>query len=291
MPRAIWKGAVSFGLVNIPIALYPAAHSDDIDFEWLDKRTLDPVGYKRINKRTGKEIEKENIVKGVKQGDGKYVALSDDEIRQALPRTTQTIEIEAFVGMGDVPFYFLERPYYLEPVGKSQKVYALLREAMLKTGVIGIARVVMHNKEHLAALIPMGTALMLDTLRWADEIRPPSELDIPSAGRSASGIKDAELKMACDLVRGMTRKWTPEDYKASFVDAIQKLIAQKVKAGKARDIEPLEEAPEKSGTSNVIDLTALLKRSLGETKGARPGAGTKRGTSRTGSKTAARKRA
>src|SRR5436190_14508444 len=149
MPRVIWKGAISFGLVHVPVALYPAAQEDDIDFDWLDKRSMDPVGYKRINKRTGKEIEKENIVKGVKHGDGEYVVLSEDEIRAAYPRSTQTIEIEAFVEAQDISFVFLERPYFLEPIDKGEKVYALLREAMAKAGVLGIARVVMHTKEHL----------------------------------------------------------------------------------------------------------------------------------------------
>src|SRR3954467_9798940 len=130
MPRVIWKGAISFGLVNVPVALYPASQTSGIDFDWLDKRSMDPVGYKRINKRTGKEIERENIVKGIKQDDGEYVVLSDDEIKAAYPVSTQTIDIETFVKADEIPFTFLEKPYYLAPVGKSDKVYALLREAM-----------------------------------------------------------------------------------------------------------------------------------------------------------------
>src|ERR1700712_2346162 len=139
MPRSIWKGAIAFGLVHVPVALYPASQEDDIDFDWLDKRSMDPGGYKRINKRTGKEITKENIVKGIKQADGDYVLLSEDEIKAAYPKTTQTIEIESFVRAEEIPFVFLERPYYLEPIGKAEKVYALLREAMLAAQVIGIA--------------------------------------------------------------------------------------------------------------------------------------------------------
>src|SRR5688572_29586183 len=139
MPRAIWKGAISFGLVHVPVALYPASGETGIDFDWLDKKTMDPVGYKRVNKRTGKEIQKENIVKGVKQGDNEYVVLSDEEIKKAYPKTMQTIEIETFVQAAEISFPFLDRPYFLEPVGKGEKVYALLREAMLEAGVIGIA--------------------------------------------------------------------------------------------------------------------------------------------------------
>ena len=167
MPRVIWKGAISFGLVHVPVALYPASQEVGVDFDWLDKRTMDPVGYKRVNKRTGKEIAKEDIVKGVKLDDGDYVVLSDEEIKAAFPKSTQTIEIEAFVKASEIAFVLLERPYYLEPVGKGERVYALLRESMQDAGVIGIARVVMHNKEHLAALIPSGAALMLNTIRWA----------------------------------------------------------------------------------------------------------------------------
>ena len=151
--RMIWKGAISFGLVHVPVALYPASTETGVDFDWLDKRSMDPVGYKRINKRTGKVVANEDIVKGVKLDDGDCVVLSEDEIRAAYPQSTQTIDIEAFVQAAEVGFMLLERPYYLEPVGKGERVYVLLREAMRQAGVIGIARLVMHSKEHLAALI------------------------------------------------------------------------------------------------------------------------------------------
>ena len=151
MPRAIWKGAISFGLVHVPVALYPASQEDDIDFDSIDRRTMDPVGYKRINKRTGKEIDKDNIVRGVKQDSGDYVLLSDDEIRAAYPKTMQTIGIERFVKAQEISFTLLEKPYFLEPDGRADKVYALLREAMLAAGVIGIARVA---AAHEGALSP-----------------------------------------------------------------------------------------------------------------------------------------
>jgi len=267
MSHSIWKGAITFGLVHIPVALYPASQEDDIDFDWLDKRSMDPVGYKRINKRTGKEIDKDDIVKGVKQENGDYVLVSDDEVREAYPKTTQTIEIEAFVEQSDVSFVSFEKPYYLEPLGQSEKVYALLREAMVAAGVIGIARVVMHTKEHLAALIPNGPVLVLDTLRWASEMRSTDELTIPAAGKAATKLKDTELKMAGQLVKDMTQKWNPEAYADTFTDAIHELIARKVKAGKTEKVEPIEEAPDDLGASNVVDLTVLLKNSLGQRKG------------------------
>src|SRR5689334_11567192 len=148
MARAVWKGAIAFGLVHVPVALYPASQESEVDFDWLDKRSLDPVGYKRINKRTGKEGTNDHIVKGVAQDEGSYVVLRDDEVREAYPRTTQTIEIEDFVPATEISFAYLEKPYYLEPTGRADKVYALLREAMASASLIGIARMVMHNKEH-----------------------------------------------------------------------------------------------------------------------------------------------
>ena len=168
--RALWKGAISFGLVHIPVGLYSATAESDLDFDWLDKRTMDPVGYKRINKRTGREIGKEDIVKGIQLRKGEYVVLSPDEIEEAYPRTTQTIEIEAFVDIDDVPFVYLERPYYTAPINKGEKVYALLREALKQTGKAGLARVVIRSKQHLAVLVPCGPALVLNLMRWGDEI-------------------------------------------------------------------------------------------------------------------------
>ena len=262
MPRAIWKGAISFGLVHVPVALYPATREEEIDFDWLDKRTMDPVGYKRVNKRTGKEIEKDDIVKGVKQDDGDYVVLTDEEISAAFPKRTQTIEIQSFVQAQDVSFVYLEKPYYLEPQGRADKVYALLREAMADSSLIGIARMVIHNKEHLVALLPAGPALMLGMLRWANEIRPADELNLPSAGKEANKLKDTELKMAQQLIKELTTEFKPQDYRDEFSNAIRELVARKAKAGETQTVEPLEEAPDYSG-DNVVDLTELLRGSLG----------------------------
>ena len=263
MPRAVWKGAIAFGLVHIPVALYPASQETEVDFDWLDKRSMDPVGYKRINKRTGKEIDKEQIVKGVKQDNGKYVVLSDDEVRNAYPKTTQTIEIESFVPQNDISFVYLEKPYYLEPINRAEKVYALLREALARAALVGVARIVMHNKEHLVALLPAGPALMLGTLRWANEIRPAKELKLPAAGEGK--LKDAELQMAGELIRKMAGSWKPDQFSDRFSAAIRKLVARKAKAGQAKEVEPLEEAP--AEPSNVIDLSALLRDSLRTRKG------------------------
>ena len=258
------EGAIAFGLVHVPVALYPASQEDDIDFDWLDKRSMDPVGYQRINKRTGKAIAKEQIVKGVKQEDGSYVLVDDAEIRAAYPKTMQTIAIEAFVKAAEIPFVYLEKPYYLEPVAKADKVYALLREAMTAHGVVGIARVVMHTKEHLAALMPAGPALILNTLRWATELRDGAALKIPAAGKAGANLKDSELKMAGQLVHELTTPWKAEDYHDRFAEEIHKLIAAKVKAGKTHAVTPLEAVGDTAAPSNVVDLTALLKSSLGK---------------------------
>jgi len=264
MPRAIWKGAISIGLVYVPVALYPASESIDIDFDWLDKRSMDPVGYKRINKRTGKELERANIVKGIKQKSGEYVILSEEEIKAAYPKSTQTIEVDLFVKSVEIPFTLLDTPYYLEPLAKGEKVYALLREAMLAEGVIGVARIVMHTKERLAALIPDGNALLLNTIRWASEIRPRTALKLPSAGKSGAGVKPGELKMASQLIASMTGPWKPESYRDKFTTAIHKLAAQRARAGKTRQVTPLEELPARPTGANVIDLTELLKQSLAQ---------------------------
>ncbi|TAK75683.1 MAG: Ku protein [Aquabacterium sp.] len=262
MPRVLWNGAISFGLVHIPVALYPASREDEIDFDWLDKRSMDPVGYKRINKRTGKEIDKENIVKGVQYEKGRYVVLSDAEIKEAYPRTTQTIEIESFVQAQEIPFVYLERPYYLAPINKGDKVYALLRETLLRAQRVGIARVVIQTKEHLAALIPAGQALMLNTLRWPTEIRPWDELKLPPPGAKPAGVSDKELKMADQLVEDMSAAFDPQQYHDRFRDAVMTLVDKKVKAGKVKAVEPLEAGESTAEASNVVDLTELLKRSL-----------------------------
>ncbi|RZL30594.1 MAG: Ku protein, partial [Rubrivivax sp.] len=258
-PRAIWKGAISFGLVHVPVALHSATQEQEVDFDWLDKRSLDPVGYQRINKRTGKKIDKEQIVKGVKlQGSDDYVVLSDEEIKAAYPKRTQTIQIESFVKAADVSFVYIEKPYYLSPDARAGRVYALLREALEKAGVIGIARFVLHNKEHLAALIPAGPALMLGTLRWASEIRDAGALDLPGAGE----VKPAELKMAGQLIEQMTGTWKPEAFTDDFTTAIRALVDRKAKAGDKQTVQPFEDAPD-TGSANVVDLTELLRQSLG----------------------------
>ncbi|HET6827689.1 MAG TPA: Ku protein [Ramlibacter sp.] len=259
--RALWKGAITFGLVHIPIGLYSATAESEVNFDWLDKRTMDPVGYKRVNKKTGREIAKDDIVKGVQYRKGEYVVLTREEIEEAYPRTTQTIEIESFVDIDEVPFVYLEKPYYTAPVNKGEKVYALLREALRQTGKAGIGKVVIQAKQHLAIVLPCGPALVVNLLRWGGEIRSWEDLNLPPSSGKAAGIKEAELKMAKQLIEGMSGRWKAGEFRDSFHDAIMQLVEKKAEAGETETVQPLEEAPAQGG-ADVLDLTELLRRSL-----------------------------
>ncbi|MDP9900829.1 non-homologous end joining protein Ku [Variovorax ginsengisoli] len=260
--RTLWKGAITFGLIHIPVGLHTASTDQGVDFDWLDRRTMDPVGYKRINKKTGKEIDKDDIVKGVAYEDGKYVVISAEEIEEVYPRTTQTIELQCFIDANEIPFVYLERPYYVAPINKGQKVYALLREVLIKTGKVGLAKVVLATKQHLAVLVPSGPALVLNLLRWGDEVKTLEGLDLPAAGTQGAHVTPAEMKMAEQLVKDMAGTWQPDEFKNEFKQAVMKIIDKKVKAGDTETVlQPEEEAPS-GGGAEVIDLTELLARSL-----------------------------
>lgn len=260
MPRAIWKGAISFGLVHIPVSLVSATASQGVDFDWLDKRSMDPVGYKRINKTTGKEVTKDNIVKGVAFEKGRYVVLSEEEIRAAHPKSTQTIEIIAFVASDQIPLQNIDTPYFLAPDKRGGKVYALLRETLKKTHKVALANVVLHTKQHLAALMPLESALVLVMLRWPAEVRSLDELELSSDVTKPSLAK-GELDMARRLVEDMSADWQPDAYRDSFQEKIMALVAKKAKAGNIEAVES-QEGSEERKSADVIDLTELLKRSL-----------------------------
>jgi len=260
--RVLWKGAISFGLVHIPVALYTATTSSGLDFDWLDRRTMEPVGYKRINKKSGKEIASADIVKGIEIEDGRYVVLSADEIAKAYPKSTQTIEIESFIRAEEIPFVYLERPYYIAPIQRGEKVYALLREALLATGRVGVARVVIQTKQHLAVLVPAGQALVLNLLRWGGEIRSWEALKLPPAGVEGAGLKAGEMAMATQLIEEMSAPWQACDHRDSFKDEIMRLVEMKSKEGKIETVEkPDAEGGPKTG-AQILDLTELLRRSL-----------------------------
>ena len=267
--RTLWKGAIDFGLLHIPVALHSATVNSSLDFDWLDKRTMDPVGYRRINKRTGEEIAPENIIKGIEYEDGQYVVLTDEEIRAAYPEATQTIAIERFVANTDIPFIYLDRPYYIEPVNREEKGYALLRDALLQTQRVGLGRVVIQNKQHLAVLVPSGPGLILNLLRWGDEIRSWQELALPPEGPRAAGVSERELSMARQLIEDMSGSWNPHQFTDSFKDEILALVARKVKSGQLHTVVQPEEttqaaepAPPVPFGAQILDLTDLLERSL-----------------------------
>ena len=261
MARAIWKGAISFGLVHIPVSLVSATSSSGIDFDWLDERSMDPVGYKRINKTSGKEVASEHIVKGIAYEKGRYVIISDEEIKSALPRATQTIDIFAFLDSAEIPLLNIYKPYFLSPDRRAEKVYALLRETLVSTGKVALAHVVVRTKQSLAALMPLEDALALIMLRWPSEVRDVDYLDLKDEVRKPE-LSRKELDMAKRLVEDMAAGWEPEEYRNSFEEQIMALVDQKVDAGEIEAVEA-EESDEERQSADVVDLTELLKRSLG----------------------------
>jgi DNA end-binding protein Ku len=297
MPHMIWKGAISFGLVHVPVQLYPATQSEKVGFNLLDKRSMDPIGYKQINKNTGKEVTRDNIVRGFEYEKGKYVVMTDAEIRSANPESTQTVDILAFVEAPDISFLSLDTPYYLAPDRKGEKVYALLRDALKASGKVGIANVVLHNKQHLAALIPVGPALALNTLRWADEVRDFDEFKFPDEDPKKAGVSPKELEMAERLIDDMSDSWNPQNYHDTFRDDIMALVDKKVKEGKTEEVSEVEDKGPSKTSAEILDLSELLKRSLKTGKPAKRAASAEdsdepaAAPAKTARKTARRKRA
>jgi DNA end-binding protein Ku len=267
MPRSLWKGAISFGLVHIPVEVYPAVREHGLDLTMLDRRDFSPVGFKRYNKNNNKEVTWDDIVKGYEYTDGEYVVLSEEDLRRANPEATGTIDILAFVDAADVPLLYYEQPYYLAPGKGGDKVYALLRETLRKVGKIGIATVIIRVKQHLAALVCVGDTIVLNTLRFADEIRETDELKIPTKSAKTAAVTDKELKMAMALVEGMSEEWKPEQYRDTYREDIMALVEQKVKAKETKVITMPGKEAARPASSNVVDLVALLRQSIGKKPG------------------------
>ena len=262
MARGLWKGAISFGLVNVPVELHSArsrnsSRAAGLDMTMLDKRDLAPVGYKRVNKSTGKEVAWGDVVKGYEYQDGDYVVLSDEDFRRANPEAAKTVDILAFVELAEIQPQYFDTPYYLKPEKRGEKAYALLRDTLEKAGKAGIASVVIRTKQYLAALVPQDELLVLNTLRYADELKDPAELEIPKAKVTAK-----ELDMAMRLVEDMADKWHPDKYKDTYRDDLLKRIKAKVKAGETEEITEPEKEPRKEKSANVIDLMSLLRKSV-----------------------------
>lgn len=262
MTRVVWKGAISFGLVHVPIVLHPGARRADLDFDWIDHRDMAPVGYQRINKRTGKPIASEHIVKGYQYDKGEYVLMNDEDFHQANPTATQTVEIDCFVKSRELPPYYFDTPYYMVPDKRGAKGYALLRETLRRTDRVGIANVVLHNKQHLAAVMVVGDMLVLNTMRYADEIVSQEGLEVPPAELEASGISSREVDMAQRLVDDMTEQWKPERFHDAYREDLLARINDRIKTGQTHVLtEPQEQAVAARG-AKVIDLMSMLRQSI-----------------------------
>jgi DNA end-binding protein Ku len=258
--RPIWKGTINFGLVNIPVALYSAEADNSIDFDLLDKRDFSRVRYRRVNEKTGREVPWDAIVKGYEYKKGEYVALTDDDFLKANVEATQSIDILDFVDAADISPIYFDKPYYLAPLKNGQRAYALLREVLRRTGKVGIARVVIRTREHLAALLPNGPLLILNLLRFPHELRDPSALDVPETGAAVGS--NQELKMAERLVETMAGKWNPKKYRDEYHQDLLQLIDKKIKSGQTKAIEPAQAVPQPKQQGKIIDIMHLLRQSV-----------------------------
>lgn len=269
MAHPIWNGSISFGLVNIPVGLFSAQGKESkLDFNLLDKKDLAPIGYKKINKRTGQEVPSAEMVKGYELEDGNYAVLTDDDFKKANAKATQTVEIMDFVDLKDIHPVFFEKPYYLAPLKRGEKGYALLREALKRSGKAGVARVVIHSREYIGVLAPYGKALVLNLLRYAAELKDPAELGLPEEDLKKLGVTEKELDMAERLIDSMIGDWEPGKYHDTYREELLGYIKKKVEAGETARVEEAPPAP-KPG-AEVIDIMSLLKKSLEVAGAAKP---------------------
>jgi DNA end-binding protein Ku len=270
MARAIWKGSISFGLVNIPIALYPATRREEFKFRLLRKSDLSPVSYKRVAEKDGKEVPWDQIVKGYEYEKGKYVVLKDEDFERVDLEATQTVDIQDFVEQKEIDPIFFYKPYYLEPRKGGDKAYALLRDALKDSGKVGIAKVVIKTREYLAGLKPEDGVLVLELMHFADELADPGKLHAPKKAE----VGKREMNMAKSLIDSMTSKWEPEKYKDDYREALMEVIEEKVEAGG----KEIEEKPRKAPKpTKVIDLVSVLQKSLEQTGGKRKAKAKSRG--------------
>ncbi len=278
--RAIWKGSISFGLVNIPIALYPATRREDLKFRLLREGDLSPVNYKRVAEKDGKEVPWEKIVKGFEYEKGKFVVLNEKDFQRVDLEATQTVDIQDFVDVEDIdPMYFY-KPYYLEPQKGGDKAYVLLRETLEKTGKVGIAKVIIKTRQYLAGVKPHKHALVLELMHFAEELADGEKLNVP---KKTSEPGKREMDMAKALVESMSSEWDPKKYKDDYRDALMEVIEEKVESGG----EEIEEKPKpKKESSKVIDLVSILQQSLAKAEG-----GGKKKRARASSKSKTRKAA
>lgn len=260
--RAIWKGSISFGLVNIPIALYPATRREELKFRLLREKDLSPVNYKRVAEKDGKEVPWGEIVKGYEYEKGKYVVLKDEDFQRVDLEATQTVDIQDFVEVEEIdPIYFY-KPYYLEPQKGGDKAYSLLRNVLKDTNKVGIAKVVIKTRQYLAGVKAKDQVLVLELMHFADELLEAGKLHVPKKLE----VGKREMDMAKALLQSMSAKWDPEKYKDDYREALMDVIEEKVESG-GKEIE--EKPKPKKTPSKVIDLVAVLQQSLAESKGAK----------------------
>jgi DNA end-binding protein Ku len=258
MARAIWKGSISFGLVNIPIALYPATRKEELKFRLLRKSDLSPVNYKRVAEKDGKEVPWDQIVKGYEYEKGKYVVLKDEDFERVDLEATQTVDIQDFVDQDEIDPMFFYKPYYLEPQKGGDKAYVLLRDALKDSNKVGIAKVVIKTRQYLAGVKPEDGALVLELMHFADELADTEKLHVPKKAE----VGTRELNMAKSLIDSMTSKWNPEKYRDDYREALMEVIEEKVEAGG----KEIEEKPKKAPKpTKVIDLVSVLQKSLEQT--------------------------
>jgi len=264
MARALWKGAISFGLVTIPVSLYPAKDArGDIAFHLLHKEDLSRVHNKRVDDQEH-EVPYEDVVKGYEYEKGRYVVVGAADLEAANVEATQTIDIMHFVPGAEIDIAYFDAPYYTEPTKTGRKAYALLRDTLKRAGRVGVAKIVIRERQHLCAVIADGPALLAYTLRWPYQLRDASELDLPGEDYQVS---EQELKMAEQLVETMAAKWDPEQYRDTYREDLMKVIDQKVKSGHVTEIAEAPKREEREG--KVVDIMSLLRRSVEQQKTAR----------------------
>jgi DNA end-binding protein Ku len=264
MSRPIWKGHISFGLVNVPVVLYSAERRKaDISFNMIDSRNSARVRYERVNEETGEEVPWDKIVKGYEYEDGQYVLFSEDELQNASPEMTRTIEIEQFVDLADIDLRYFDRPYVLAPGNKGEKGYVLLREAIAGSGRAGICKVVIRARQYLGALVAQGSALVLELLRYDEELVPLDELELPAGSLREYGVAKKEIELATKLIGGMTAKWEPAKFRDDYREELLKLVERKVKAGQTEAIEEVAEG--EAPVHQTINFMDVLKRSVAHT--------------------------
>jgi DNA end-binding protein Ku len=262
MSRPIWNGTITFGLLNVPVQLYSGERTVDLHLRMLDGRDKNPIRYERINTETGEEVPWTDIVKAFEYSKGNYVVIDEKELHAAHPEATETVEIAAFIDADSIDPPYFEKPYYLVPAKKAEKGYVLLREVLKKSKKVGIAKVVIRTRQYLAAILPLDHALVLNLMRFPQELVPADDFKLPSAAPAKYRITSKEMEMATALVESMATQWHPTDYKDDFRAKLRELVDSQV-AKRSKRGKQAKSTPEKhSESSNVVDFMALLKKSI-----------------------------